>query len=389
MAFAVVGILRIAAILPEQSRRDDFVHYYLSAKVLAMGASPYGVSFDQECKNHGIVFNPDVPVATNPPLLIWMWTPLATLPAKTAFGIWVVIQVAALGAILWMIFRSVGNRLSGRAWFFVVTLTVGSMPLYLHFAFSQVQLLLVAMVLLAYRLHGRGSENAACALATAAAVLKVYPSVLLPWFVWRGTAGMTGKVRRLGVVVTVAGVLVVLSGPGLWRDFYRVGRPVVEQWARVHFFNFSVPGLLAQGAYRMRGVDADSDAGRRIWRWCVGAGWVMVAAGWVRMLWQRETDREAEFCLMVMGMLAGGGLAWGHYYIWALFPVVVAAARAAGTVWLAAVVVGLNLVRSSHGEWGNRYGWVDWFALLVPVGSLVVLWWYFGREVGRWSQERN
>jgi len=75
---------------------------------------------------------------------------------------------------------------------------------------SQPQLLLAALVLAGYAAQRAGRHGWRVRVVATAGLLKCYPFVLLPWFIWSGGGGARGRCRRLlGVTVFVLAAVAV------------------------------------------------------------------------------------------------------------------------------------------------------------------------------------
>jgi hypothetical protein len=181
--FAVVGVVRLALVLPARSTQNDFAHYYVTSRLALDGRNPYGVPLEPLYAAQGFAYQAEVPVATNPPTLLWLFAPLALLPSRAAYWVWTAVQAISLAAILALTRRLLRERLSARAWRFVAAGTLASATVYWHFVYAQWQLPLAALVLAAFAWQAAGKHTLACLTIAAAALIKLYPAVLLPWFV--------------------------------------------------------------------------------------------------------------------------------------------------------------------------------------------------------------
>jgi len=85
---AVLSLIRIGRMLPGQVCELDFSHYYVSSRLLLDGQSPYAAPMAPLYEEYGFVFYKEIPTATNPPLLLWLFAPFALLPPPAAFGAW-------------------------------------------------------------------------------------------------------------------------------------------------------------------------------------------------------------------------------------------------------------------------------------------------------------
>lgn len=318
----VVGLWKIASILPERSQTNDFAHYYLGSRLVWAGANPYATPLEPLCRQFGFMFEPAIPIATNPPVLLWAFGLLAWLTPTWAYAGWVAVQLASLALLLWMIRELFGQRLSARGWWWLCAGVTVSTPVYLHFYYAQVQLPLAVVVLAAYRWQNRGWHRLAVVTIVLAGLLKLYPLFWLPWLILGAPARRRIGLAGLAVALLVVGV--VLSGPWLWWEFYNHALPVITRCSLGNPV-LNVPSLILNLASAARGyaVPADFVA---LWLGIgTATGLGLIVGAYV--IGQRCADREVQFGLVTVGVLAGTVAAQGHYFVFLVFPVALAAVR--------------------------------------------------------------
>ena len=241
---ALVSLLRYAELMPQAAHASDFSHYYLSCRALLEGKSPYATPLVPMEKQYDLVLSENSTTGTNPPVLQWLFAPFALLSPRPAFWLWSLLQAISLGVMLWCTRRLLAGRLSTRAWRFIVCGSVASIPMLIHFTESQTQLLIGALLLVALVWQRAGRPVAACLAAVAAGILKLFPFVLLPWFIWRGGRTWRERIVLAGVSLTAIGVLVIASGPAWWWDFHQHGLPSVDYWSRNFVFNYCLAAFV-------------------------------------------------------------------------------------------------------------------------------------------------
>lgn len=221
-----------SVVLPPRWNDYDFNHYYGGGWMLLKGQNPYTTSLEAVSHAFGLRYAADLPIATYPPSFLWIFAVLAVLPPRAAFAIWVGVELACLGIVLWLTRRLLGERLPPRGWLFVVALATISRTVSYSLYYSQAQLPLAALVLAAYAARRAGRHGWACVAISMAGMLKLYPFVLLPWFVWSGNGGMRSRWHRLLGVIGLVLAAFAVTGPGLWRDFFRYGMPAIAGWEK-------------------------------------------------------------------------------------------------------------------------------------------------------------
>jgi hypothetical protein len=313
----LVGLGRIALMLPTRATHQDFAHYYLSSRLLREGASPYRLNLAPRHASYG--FNADdlIDHTGNPPTLVWLFSPLAALDPWPAFLIWAGVQALSLMALLWGVWSLLRDRLSRETGIVLAALTCLSAPVYYHFYYAQVQLLLAALVLAAYGLHRAGRQHSAVAVITLAGMLKLYPLALMPWFVWRASASPRGRVWYALEAVLIAAGVVALTGPHQWLDFVQYGMPAINAYVMNRTSNYSIASCIANLAMAA-GITAHPTAA--LWLH-VGtlAGLAVIGLTYAVVAWSRG-DPELQFALLSTAMVVGSPMAWTHYLVLLIAP---------------------------------------------------------------------
>ena len=321
-AFSVVCIARL---LPTRARKNDFAHYYVARQLLFDSPNPYTTSMAPMYAQFGFDSENTLPRCTDPPAMLWLFAPLESLTPLVAYGIWVGVEITSLVAILWLTRWLLRGRLSTRGWLFLCAGALASEAVYRDFYFSQIQLLLAALLLGAYAVQQRARYLTACLMVTAAGLLKLYPFILLPWFVWRSEGGEKGRLGRAVTVILVIAVCVWLTGWNLWVDFYRDALPVIADFGKRSLGSFGISSFAAKFGPGMQTVGSF-------------IGLAFVGPGYWSCLRARG-DRESEFCLLSVAMLLGGLVVWPHYLVFMIFPMAVAAVHIAAEPSLPRIVL--------------------------------------------------
>jgi hypothetical protein len=315
MVIALLSVVHIATVLPARARDNDFAHYYLAGELLANTDNPYTVPLAPLCAKYGLMSDRALLHSTDPPALLWLLAPLGLLSPTVAFGVWLGVEVGSLALILWLTRRLLEGRLSARGWRFVCAGALASSTLYWHLYYSQVQLLLAALLLVAFACRRAGKGYTACLIVAFTGLLKLFPFVLLPWFLWRSPGGVRERaIRAVLVIVAIAGC-VWLTGFGRWMDFLGVPMATLTWHAEHGLDSFSVTSLVMKFGGPMKSLG-------------LLVGPALTAMGYWSC-WRSRGDREAEFCLLITVMLAGGLVVWAHYFVFLIFPMAVVAARMA------------------------------------------------------------
>jgi hypothetical protein len=384
----IAVIVLWAGMLPSCWIDYDFNNFYMSGRMLLQGQNPYTTSMREMSQSLGFRFSEEIPIAGYPPSFLYVFAALALLPPFAAFLVWLALEIVCLIVLLRLTHRLVGNRLSPRAWRFVVVLTIISRAVSFSLYFSQVQLMLAVFVLGAYAMHRAGRHGWACLVVSAAGILKFYPFVLLPWFVWSGGGTVrTRAYRLLGTIGLALGVF-ILTGPGFWHDFLQHAIPMATKGAVGRTFHFSLAAFVTNVGYWYHGFNPTPEASRFWWALGTGAGLTAIAVAYGICL-VTACDLEAQFCLLCVAMLIGTVTVEGHYFVFLVFPLTVMAARVATKptlgkiVYLTLLVAAVNLVDPPDNRFLGRHLLLYIIVSDVPLYGLFGLAVFFGRELWR------
>jgi glycosyl transferase family 87 len=378
LGLALLGVGHVARDLPSRANGNDFAHYYISSRLLLAGADLYSTPLQPEYERWGFRYTHPIPTATNPPLLVVFFTPFARLTPGAAFWAWVILEVFSLVCVLALTWWLLGNRLSVPAHWLVCGAAIASAPVYWHFFFSQSQLLIAAIILLAYACLRNGRPMFACLAVTTAMWLKLFPVVLLPWFLWRSSREWNARWKYAARVLMWSATLVLASGLGHWQQFWTQGMKVVEDWiVWQRHFNFTVPSFVKNAAWLSHDFNPEWND---LHAWAnLGAiiGLALIVLMYV-ICWRNgreraDADLESEFCLLSAAMLAGVSEAWGHYFVLLIFPAAVALVRVVQrpTPWRIITLVASLVMLNLMGDW--RSPWLEFIVSYIPLYGLLLL----------------
>lgn len=385
IGIAAMVVVWIATELPARSRTIDFAHYYASSRILIEGGNPYQTPLASEYDRWGFEHFKDIPFGTNPPPLLWLFAPFAMMAPRAAYAGWLLVQLASLVALLWLTRRLLADRLTTRGFRFVCVATVASTAVFVHLYYSQVQLLLAALTLLAYGLLRADRCTPACLLVAMVGLIKIFPLVLLPWFLWRSHGSAAQRLRRCATTLLFTGVIVWATGLKLWCAFAQHGMEVVKAFAVNRTTNFSLPSLITNLGIARFDFAPSGEVGRFWWMLGTVAGLAVVVVAFVWAI-RRNADRENEFCLLTVAMLLGGITTWPHYFVFLVFPVTVAALRIAERASLLRVVLFglllfcLNSLTEQAGPFLDHHIYLKIQANYIPLVGLFALGWFFAGQ---------
>jgi hypothetical protein len=145
--------------------------------------------------------------------------------------------------------------------------------------------------------------------------------------------------------------------------------PIIADAAKRSLGSFGIGSLAAKFGDKMRALGT-----------VIGLA-LLVPGYW--SCFRPRGDREAEFCLLSVAMLAGGLAVWPHYFVFLIFPMAVAAART-GTAWslprivlYALLALCLNNVDTHTTVFLHRHPGLEALVNYWPLYGMLALWCLF------------
>jgi alpha-1,2-mannosyltransferase len=212
---ALIALVSIAAKLPARVNQIDFSHYYTSALLLREGVNPYRVDLTPKASALGLNVSIN-PRATYPPTFILCFEPLTLMSPTHAYWTWIALNVLAMALAFATLLgpRShldIATALS-LAGFAVLFPAFGD-----NFRYAQSQALVLLLLAIAMRSLESGKDRAAGAALAIAALLRIFPVIMLGYLVMRR------RWRALGFAIAClaigAGITTLLVGLRTALDF--------------------------------------------------------------------------------------------------------------------------------------------------------------------------
>lgn len=255
---------------------------------------------------------------TYPPFAALLMVPVALIPAWLAGAVWTAGSVAGLAVVMLLVARAAGRDL--RPWQVagLATVAVAAEPVWQSLSFGQVNLLLMAALVVDLL---RPERRWSGVLVGLAAAVKLTPLVFVVLLVLVGRP--SAAVRAVATfAATIALGFLLLPGQattywtGAVSDPGRVGGPAYAA-------NQCVYGVLA------RVLDGPPPT----LLWLAVAGPVALGVLLVGAAWWRRGDRALGTCLAAVAMLLASPISWSHHWVWAVPLAILLAVRC----WPAAV----------------------------------------------------
>jgi hypothetical protein len=309
----------------------DSPSYYIAAQGLRRHVNIYDDRAFQELGAE--IFGKSVIVYPYiyPPLLAQILLPLTALPEETYFLILFFINLLLALYCLYLMADVLDLKKAGSALpaLFLFVLLVANHPLEITIHHGQINLLVLAFVLLFLKFQKSGKVSAAGLFLALAVLIKIYPAILiLPALVtrkWKSVLAFAAASAGLGLASLAA------SGTALWAGFIRstievfLGKPtsVFIRGFQSSPNNLSLKGMLDQAASLFRFP-----------AWLVPVAYVLAAAGLFLTMAAaaRKTGLKADIplqgALLLIATLILAPLTWSHHYTIMMFPLAYVFARA-------------------------------------------------------------
>lgn len=300
----------VVAFLPHQTVDNDFALAYVEGHAARAGCDPYRTDLMLYNTRAGLPFTAVMGQATNPPLLLLGYRLLAALPPTPAFWFYVFLETASLLVIFVVAGALLQRQLLPAHWCLAAGLSACSLPMFHHYWFTQVQLLLLALILTGIYFWRQGSVVTGCGLLTLAGVLKLYPLAIAPLPILLANR----EDRRRTILVWLVCLIFWAALPGLaaWASFLRHAAPYLRQFSGGQYLSFTIPSFVNG----LCGSQAAAPA------WGLAAATLVWA--WMRC---RQLEFSAAVALLLVVTVLCSAVAWIHYLVFLIFPLLCLAAH--------------------------------------------------------------
>jgi hypothetical protein len=254
----------------------------------------------------------------HPPLMVLLVVPLTLLPFWAAALLWTLASVALLLWTASLLIDELGLPLAGMWRWMALLLLVDWYPVWLHMHLGQWTILLFALLVLAWRGLRRGRDDLAGGLLALAALLKIFPALLLGYALLRGRWRVLRGALAVGALVL--GMQLAVR-PQDWAAYAGgVASDNAAGWTgsprNASLTSFSTRLFVGSDEVEplVRWPAADLPARALLY---TGALAVFAAALWRR---RAAPDLAGEYSLFVSAMVLLSPLSWEHAYIFLLLP---------------------------------------------------------------------
>jgi hypothetical protein len=339
----------VRSLRPGQGSLRDFVQEWASARNLIEGRPVYEdqeTSLARYLDFHRDPANPTdrffIHHNAHPPTSVLLALPVAWLDYRDAMLAWNLFSLAALAASLWLMNRGLGVASSPWALLPLGAFLLVCGPFQQQMYQGQLNLVLLLLLTGTWAADRAGRPHLAGTLLGAATAVKLFPGFLLLYFLlrrdWRAVAAAAVSFALLTGLT--AGVL----GLAAYRDYITDVLPNVAAY-QSDWLNASFAGFWS----RLFNPTSHQNIVIPLWTspTLAAAGTLVCRVALVAVLvwglWRMETsaDRDLGFGLFLVAMLLVSPVAWDHYFLLLVLPVIVIWQRlrnAGLTRWLFAII---------------------------------------------------
>lgn len=304
-------LLLLPVVAPATPRADDFQDYLWAAHQLALGGDPYGnftrthVPWDWSL-NSGYIY---------PAVFAAVLVPLTWIPNDLAVRVWLLIIQASVVASVVIMYAIIGRPKRTELLALVAVLAT-FFPLINTMWTGAMNAILLLLLTAAWAAWHRRRDAAGGILVGVAAVFKIFPVALLPYFAWRREWRLVLAAMATGIVGLLACLLVTGFGHNLY--YFRDVLPHLAAGTGYRE-NQSLSGLAA----RLCNPSTADQGG--------GAGWcgrlidwpaTLVVLAIVASAIRRPGRSALEFALAMTAIPLVSTVTWSFHLVVLIFPIV-------------------------------------------------------------------
>lgn len=319
VAVIAVSIVRLAPAISFDQIHNDFSHYYIGGWLLANDLNVYTTSIEPYCARWGVEYDPTIPYAAHPPLILAWFSLFSVLPMKVAYCLWLACQFACVAGFVELTRRILKYRWNEPFWLLILGVYFNSLSFQLLFYYSQIQLAVGVLIYAAIYSDQNQRRRLACGLITVASAVKIYPVVLAPWFFFRQLRSLRDAAQRIGIMAITSAGCLALPGLGIWRDFVSLGVPTLAvnatKWCNYSLQN--LVGMLSKAQAIAIGISPDSIQAPKTVASLVAVLAVVVCYA---LAYKMRSRAIAAVSVLLCVTMFAGIITWSHYLTVLLLP---------------------------------------------------------------------
>ncbi len=373
MALALVvlfvrGPLFVSVFRPAPDTYPDFIQEWLSAGNYLAGDPIYELQRVAALKHIGRdipAFDTMLPWNAHPPVAVLVALPYGLInDYAESHLVWNLTTFPLMLLAVWLILRELRVRLQWWHIFPAIIVLLLADPILMQLFYGQLNFLIAFLIVLGWVADRRGYQAAAGLAVGTAVALKLFPGLLLVYFL----AARRWRAATWGIATAIAWNLLAVAafGTDAFVVYVREVIPSLDVFRGV-WSNVSVAGYWRRIGFAM-GVPA---IGSLVGMMCQLAVVAVVA----RVSWRANTadERDRAYALAVVGMVLASPVAWGHYFVLLVLPLLLLWVRTP-TGWGKLAVCGLIIVLALptwlFAEWGMGLPRAElWLPQLPPTNN--------------------
>jgi hypothetical protein len=260
-------------------------------------------------------------VNTHPPPAVLLTLPLARLDYPDAFLIWNLLSLAALAAALWLMVRQFALRVPAGALLPLAALLLLWYPFRDQVLQGQINLVLLVMLTIAWAAQRSGWSWTAGAAVGAATAIKLFPGLLLVYFILRRQWQVAAAWAATLIAITAVSAFVL--GTQAYSAYLVEVLPAADQWLS-HWYN---PSLMA---FWRKLFDPGPAGGAitPVWRnpvlarvgGLLACAIVVAILIWAILRAKSRSDLDHAFGLAVTAMLLVSPITWSQNLVLLIIP---------------------------------------------------------------------
>ncbi len=326
LAVGLFGPSFVRLLVPAPNLIIDFFQEWGSARLYRDGYSVYTpleealVRYTKIRRSPGWSFNE---LNAHPPTAVLLALPFGVLDYPTAHLAWNFLSLALLFVSLQLIIRQLEIRFHALDLLWLVPLLLLCTPFMLHLYLGQINLLILALLVGTWSAERSNRPLLAGFLLGTATVIKLFPGLLVLYFVllrrWRVVLAALGS----GLAWTAVTALVL--GIGAFQDYVTVVLPHIAGY-RSGWLNFAVAGFWSN-LFDGNGLGNKSQP---LWHapdlalLASGITDLLILASLLPIVWRARTrdQQDLAFALCLTAMLLVSPITWPHSLLLLLLPMV-------------------------------------------------------------------
>lgn len=294
----------------------DFVQEWLSAKNFAIGESIYLPQREAMRLHTGQdipAFSTEMPWNAHPPVAVLLVLPFGLFSDfRTAHLAWNLATFPLFVLSLVLVMRELKMEMRWWSIFVVTALVLPCNAVLTQLYQGQLNFPLLFLLVIAWIADRRGLRVGAGAAVGVAMALKIFPGLLLVYFA--ATRRWRSVFAALGVAILLNAAALVVFGPTAFRTYMGEVLPSLNVF-RNSWLNISLTGYWTRVGIALERPAIGSFTAGAFQLAVVGMVW------WYSRRAATSDDHDRAFSLAVIGMLLASPVAWSHYFVLLVLPI--------------------------------------------------------------------